>query len=175
MDNKRIDVNDIQNTQKNNAAEKRKVVLFKTDTITGIDFGTKETLLISYLGKKDRYFEVDRELIHIPDKNGRDMIGLLYGELLLKLITAMKITSIRKSGLSKGRLLFRKQRTDLFGFDAALKKADINAYDKLVEVLSYYREKGIITGFQPILDDGPGELKGYEISLPKHEITGGKE
>ena len=129
--------------------------------------------LIYYLDKEMNTFAVDKALLCLEDKNGRDIVGTRYDEILLKLMLASRLTQFADSKTGEGELDLRKKPSDLYGFAAELKDAAFvpkpkgkrtkeeltmlknkrfeQLCNKLQKALVYYQNNDIVQNAEPVL------------------------
>ncbi len=147
------------------------LALFSANTSNSeIEINFDKDHLIYYLGKQLNTFVVDQKLLHLADKTGKDLAGVRYDELMLKIMLAVKLTQGVKTNKSEVELFFGKQSDELYGFGPTIKEAAFvpkrassesekselrdkrfdQLCNKICKAAEYYKRMNIIESFEPI-------------------------
>ena len=154
---------------------KRKKLLTLFDSGSSlISVGKRADHLTYYTGKKPLVTELEPSMLCMDGEAGAVCRS---DELMLRLMTALKIKELKSRESETGKLLFKKQKGELFGLKASLRKVSMETdsakknrrlcillENKLPQLLSHHISLGYIKDFAPLRSES-GELMGYELTL----------
>ena len=135
-----------------------------------LQFSYDDKHLISYLGEQTETLKIEPSLLYLTDKTGKDLVGVRYDELMLKIMLAVKLTQGVKTNKSEVELFFGKQSDELYGFGPTIKEAAFvpkrassesekselrdkrfdQLCNKICKAAEYYKRMNIIESFEPI-------------------------